>query len=499
MQIDVRPVRRLRESAAVRAVFPPVLEALAASSADLARLRVVCDWIQYKANFRDPVTARPVLGAGLPEREADSYEIAVDLRRCAAEGADVSGAMAAALAEAVPQAAGRADAPSSASDGRVWLEPWVPGSASLAWRFNALFWQALADWEKASGREYEQSLPGGETAARDTAAARDLILGLFKTWDELDARRALPEELYVLELGVGNGGQARTFLDEFLALDRRHGRGYYRRLHYLMGDYSAHVLDRARQAVGQHGERVSGLVLEATRLSGSVGFLAGKTFLVYISNVYDNLPTDEVAAIRGRNYLVQVRSYLPPGPAGVITERFGMPRPDLAQLTQRLLRIGPELLSESLPERFSDTGQATAFWQAAWQALRQAERYVPLEGLDTYQVTPSVTGEILRPLLSAEGDVRMHVSNGTLASFADTLPLLHPFGRVVCHDLFTTAPGEYHSGFFGPGKYDGSVVNWVNGPLLALLANRRGFDVQFSPFTSRPGSHIKTLTAQVRD
>jgi hypothetical protein len=139
------------------------------------------------------------------------------------------------------------------------------------------------------------------------------------------------------------------------------------------------------------------------------------------------------------------------------------------------------------------------FWQAVWQALRQAERYVPLEGLDTYQLTPSVTGEILRPLLSAEGDVRMHVSNGTLASFADTLPLLHPFGRVVCHDLFTTGTAEYHSGFFGPGKYDGSVVNWVNGPLLALLASRRGFAVQFSPFPQRPGSPIKTLTAQVRD
>ncbi len=126
------------------------------------------------------------------------------------------------------------------------------------------------------------------------------------------------------------------------------------------------------------------------------------------------------------------------------------------------------------------------FWQAVWQALRQAERYVPLQGLDTYQVTPAVTGEILRPLLAAEGDVRMHVSNGALRSFADTLPLLHPFGRVVCHDLFTTRPGDYRDGFYGPGKYDGSVVNWVNGPLLQLIASRRGFDVRFSPFKQRP-------------
>jgi hypothetical protein len=99
----------------------------------------------------------------------------------------------------------------------------------------------------------------------------------------------------------------------------------------------------------------------------------------------------------------------------------------------------------------------------------------------------------------AEGDVRMHVSNGAAASFAGTLPLLHPFGRVVCHDLFTTDCDEYHTGFYGPGKYDGSTVNWVNGPLLALLASRRGFDVRFTPFGQRPAANVKTLTAQVRD
>ncbi len=353
----------------------------------------------------------------------------------------------------------------------------------------------MVDWEKVTGKEYEQTLPGGESDARNAAAARETILDLFKIWDELASRRALPDQLYVLELGVGNGGQARTWLDEFVELDRRHGRDYYRRLHYLMGDYSAHVLDRARAAVAHHGDHVSGLVLEATRLSGTIGFLAGKAFLVYISNVYDNLPSDEVASIRGRVYLVQARSFLPGAAADEIARRFGLRRSELAQLTQRLLRIGPELLAESLPEKFGDTGQAVLFWQAVWAALRQAERYVPLEGLDTYRITPTLTGEILRPLLIAEGDVRMHVSNGALASFADTLPLLHPFGRVVCHDLFTTAAGEYRSGFYGPGKYDGSVVNWVNGPLLQLFASRRGFDVRFSAFTQRPGSHVKTLTA----
>ena len=484
MEIDVRADARLRESPGAQAAFSPMVTALAGSGADLARTRVVCDWIQYKNNFRDTAMVRPVISA---DAAVDGYELAVDLRRCAQPGTDVAREVTEALA-----------AHGETGD-RVWLESWVPGSASCAWRFNALYWQALAAWEKATGKEYEQSLPGGESDARNAGAARDLILDLFKLWDELANRRALPEELYVLELGVGNGGQARIWLDEFVELDRRHGRDYYRRLHYLIGDFSAHVLDRARQAVAHHGDHVSGLVLEATRLSGSIGFLAGKAFLVYISNVYDNLPSDEVSVIRGRVCLVQVRSFVTSEAADAIARQFGLARAEVAPLTERLLRIGPELLSESLPDKFGDTGQAVQFWQAVWAALRQAERYVPLEGLDTYQVTPALTGEILRPLLTAEGDIRMHVSNGALSSFAGTLPLLHPYGRVVCHDLFVTGAGQYRTGFYGPGKYDGSVVNWVNGPLLQLFASRRGFDVRFTQFKRRAGSNIKTMTAQVRD
>jgi hypothetical protein len=486
MYVDLRPVRKLRESAAARSVLGPIMEAVCSSPAELSRLRVVCDWIQYKQNFRDPVVSRPIADNDL--------EIAFDLRRCN----DID------LNEAVKQTlAGQAELE------HIALEPWGPGRDSCLWRFNALYWQALTQWEQATGRQYEQSLPGGESDARNTEAARELILELFRIWDDLDARRALPEELYILELGVGNGSQAKTWLDEFVQLDRRHGREYYHRLRYLMGDYSPHVLERARQAVAHHGARVSALVVEATRPSFTLGFLSGKAFLVYISNVYDNLPTDELATIGGRTYLVQTQAYLSHDDAEAIAAQFqpdqdqpGQSRlgpADLRPLIDRLLRIGPELLCESTPHHFPDPGRAVAFWQAIWTALRLRERYVPLEGLDSYQVSPDLTGEILRPLLEAEGDVRMHVSNGAVASFTGTLPLLHPFGRVQCHDLFLTGSPQYRTGFYGPGKYDGSVVNWVNGPLLQLVASRRGFGVQFAPFRQRPGSNIVTLTAQARD
>jgi hypothetical protein len=479
MDVDLRPVRKLRESAAARSALGPIMAAVCASPADLARLRVVCDWIQYKQNFREPVMGRPVGDAGT--------EIAFDLRRCGDIDPESPENLAAHVKQALAEPPG------------LPLEPWVPGRDSCIWRFNQLYWQALSHWEVATGREYEQSLPGGESDARNTEAARELILELFRIWDELDARRALPEELYVLELGVGNGNQARTWLDEFVELDRRHGREYYHRLRYLMGDYSPHVLERAHRTVAHHAERVSALVVEATRPSVTLGFLAGKAFLVYISNVYDNLPTDELASIHGRTYRVETQAFLTEDDASQIADRFGTDREELAKLIDRLLRIGPELLSESSPGQFSGPGEAVAFWRATWEALRLRERYVPLEGLDSYPITPDLTGEILRPLIEGQGDVRMHVSNGALGSFTGTLPLLHPFGRIQCHDLFLTGSHQYRTGFYGPGKYDGSVVNWVNGPLLQLIANRRGFGVEFTPFRQRPGSNITTLTAQARD
>ncbi|MER6825088.1 hypothetical protein ABT352_03775 [Streptosporangium sp. NPDC000563] len=496
MLVDFRPHSKLSGTSSLDLMtsLAPVVEALREGSTDLDKVRFVCDWVQYKSNFREVVDVRPILQCPQPSARPgpaivplgardDAVEIAVDVRRSAVISL-----------EEVTAALRRGSA-----NGRVLLEDWGPGSRSRVWEFNARYWKDLDLWEKSTGRGYEQALPGGESDAHNRDAARDVIGDLFEVWDALADGDALPEELYVVELGVGNGSQAKVFLDEFRALDAEHGRGYYRRLHYMMCDYSQHVLDLAREAVDEHRARISSFVLDATTPCTSLGFLKYKVFLVYISNVYDNLPTDEVAQLGGRTYRVETRAYLDDATVTELAESVGASVGELPALVHRLLRLGPGLLAETDPTRFADVDAAVSFWRTVWGMVRLEERYVPLAGLDLYSLAPSMSGELLRPLLESGADIRMHVSNGAVASFADSLRLLHPFGRLVCHDLFVTDVHAYRTNFRGPGKYEGSVVNWVNGPLLAHVGRRNGFDVHYAPFAHRAGGNIVTMTAQVRD
>src|SRR5919204_2920384 len=328
MLIELRAADdRLRGPKAVDAapILTSAYKAATDSSSDLSRLRFVCDYIQYRHNFRDPIELRRVepwvIQADAPEADGESWEVAIDLRRARPDLLD------SAIKASFNQDGARA---------RLPLENWGPGSRSLIWGFNSLYWKALSLWEQSTGKSYESALPGGESDARNVEAARELILRLFSLWDDLAARRALPEELYVLELGVGNGNQARVFLDELRRIDRERGRGYYRRLHYLMGDYSPHVLELARKTVAHHAEHISSLALDALRPTETLGFLRYKAFLVYISNVYDNLPTDEIVRIGGHLYQVQLRASLSRDAASSISSEFGIAVTELPDFVSRL-------------------------------------------------------------------------------------------------------------------------------------------------------------------
>ena len=58
---------------------------------------------------------------------------------------------------------------------------------------------------------------------------------------------------------------------------------------------------------------------------------------------------------------------------------------------------------------------------------------------------------------------------------------------------------QYRLGFYGPGKLDGSLLNWVNGALLKEVAERAGYNVRFAPFHYRKGSRTSVLYTTRRE
>ena len=100
---------------------------------------------------------------------------------------------------------------------------------------------------------------------------------------------------------------------------------------------------------------------------------------------------------------------------------------------------------------------------------------------------------------NAPSNIRFHMSSGAAESFISTIQLLHPNGCLQVSDIFVEKLTDYQHSFRGPGKMDGSVVNWVNGALLAEVGAQTGYDVHFAPFRHRKGSRTSILYTTQRE
>ena len=67
-------------------------------------------------------------------------------------------------------------------------------------------------------------------------------------------------------------------------------------------------------------------------------------------------------------------------------------------------------------------------------------------------------------------------------------------------DLFVTELEQYRGTFRGPGKMDGSIVNWLNGPLFRAVGDHLGYADHFEPFRRyREKSNTVVLTTTQKD
>jgi hypothetical protein len=438
-------------------------------------LRVHLDWIQYKTNFRDPVMIRRA--ADSSGRLLPLAEIAIDLRQTSTERLPAD------LARAVRSLA---EPPGANPQRHVFLGDFTPYRNCLIWDFNRLFWRHLSDWEAASGQGFEAALPAGSSDANHPEAVAASAREFLTRVQALDAKGRCPAELIGLEIGVGTGARAASWLDQFKALDGEAGGKFYPRMQFLLGDYSPTSLERAMAAVAHHAGHVTAVPLDALNPVAALGRYRFKVMYVHSTNTYDNLPFDDLVRRDGKLYLVEARAYLNGAAVDGLVADFALSREELPGAVDRLLAGGPYA---AVPYQ-----RGVEFWRRLWDAFKLEERLVALDERQDAHVPPGLRKQHLDDLLAeAPDDVRFHISRGAGESFANTLPLLHPDGYLEVQDIFVSDMDDYRKGFRGPGKLDGSLVTWVNGALLRAVGARAGYDVHFAPFPYRPGTKTTIL------
>jgi hypothetical protein len=446
-----------------------------------ARLQVELDWIQYKQNFRDVVIATH--GYNTRGEQVPIMDIHVDTRQV--EPGCLRDAFLRALARTNP------DVPHQEQD-RLALEDFQSMRTSIVWDFNKLYWNRLHDWEKATGRGYEQALPGGQSDGHHPQAVADSVGDFWTLLRDMEAKNQLPPEIFMLEIGVGTGTRCGLWLNRFRHLDQQRGTNFYPKLRVLLGDYSLATLDMSRPAVGEHADLCSFLVLDAVNPLKTLSFLRHKILQVHSTNVYDNLPDEEVVRRDGRLYFVQVRAYIPMLDVVRLSTEFDVAIDRMRSTVDRLLSASVDFLG--------DPARGVSFWMEIWKAIRLEERLVLVEDLPDFPFPEGLDAAKVEDILQhAPSDFRFHLSSGALESFLHTLPLLHPRGYLQVQDIFVTDLDQYRLGFYGPGKLDGSLLNWVNGALLKEVAERAGYDVHFAPFHYRKGARTSVLYTTRRE
>lgn len=468
----------------------PILPALAeaAETVDLphARLAAVLDWVQYRRNFRAPVMVRPFGRDPAQTRalhELPLAEIAVDVRRAK----DIPyEALVRDIVDRLSKALGLIPDVHEC----IHLEDWVRPSRSVIWSFNRAYWRHLAAWDTTFGRDYAAALPGGVSDGANAEFWHEQLQAFIDTLDQLDAWSELPEQIHVLEFGIGDGRQAEVWLEVFAQLCAERGRDYSERVRYLMADYSPHSLERASRRLARYGDSVEYLELDFRNPIHGLGHLRDRVLLAHTSNLYDNLPTDEIMRVGERAYEPLVRASITPGEIEALAASHGVPEGELVSSLQRVLRLGPEALG--------DVARGVRFWSDMWDAVHLEEIYAEIVAPASMRVAASVELHLDELLVELPEWTRVHASTVAVESFAQTLELLHHQGAFIAQDIFVCEIGQYDA-FRGPGKVEGSVVNWLNGPAFRLVGERAGFEVSLEPFRYREGSNAVVLVARPRD
>ena len=310
-------------------------------------------------------------------------------------------------------------------------------------------------------------------------SARKILGALHET----RAKGQLPPEIVGLEIGVGTGARAASWLDKFKALDAEAGTGYYDRdalpPRRLLADQPRARRWRRWSTTRGHVQR------RAARRAEPVQGARRLPVQDHVRPLDQHLRQPAV-----RRHRAPRRQAVPGRGAAVSQRRRG-------RQAGRRVRLR---LARSCPARSSgcSTADRTPVFptSAAWRSgARSGTRSSSRSGCAR---STSATTRTCRPACS-----RTHLEDLLAeAPRRRALPPLARRGESFANTAAAAAParlsrgaghlrhrhGRLPQGFRGPGKLDGSLVTWVNGALLRAVGARAGYDVHFAPFPYRPGT-----------
>lgn len=458
---------------------------------DSTQLAVHFNRIHYKHHYRAPVAIRRYHSPD--DRARNRTEFVVDLRQFGS--ADRFRAnLRAALAQV-------ADGGPECRDA-IALESFTNESRGVCWSFNNAYWRRLRDFEEATGVHYDASIGGSTDHNQDYV--RSTARAYF---DRLCDRGLRDERFYIVEIGVASTHRARMFLSELHRIGSMTGTDYYDRTTYVLADYSEEILERSKADLEREHPYVEAVKFDAAHPAQALAPYQGRVMQVHLCNVYDNLPADKVAWVDGRFYGIEGRSYLPREVMASLLSRHDFKDEDAFALEERLASLatsgdqGVEALLEWASERLTELGSPplayVGFWMDLFSALRMEERYVTLDRTNWHSLASIArledVGKLVDRLFPTRRNVRVHLNQKALEGFVELLGVLHPYGTLEVVDLFVQRVAEYYDRFKGPAKYDGSTVNWLNGPLFREVGEQLGFSVQFysfKPFDPKSASVI---------
>ena len=262
---------------------------------------------------------------------------------------------------------------------------------------------------------------------------------------------------------------------------------------YLLADVSPVALERARQRLGDRRGQVTirylQLDLQQYRYAGLMPY-RGRILTIHLTNMLDNLAGERLARVNGHHYLLHVQLYLPGAALRSLAAAYRLRPGQVAAAPAAIPTTGVErFLDEMRTLLGGGEDRLMRFWYDLYgnpalpgSGLKLLERLVEIPNLTRSEALPhelfgigrlprahAVLGELLE---AAGSDVWLPLSERAIIGCLRLFALLHPAGALEITDILLHEPVTHYAAYAGPAKYDGSVVEWVNGGLLQACARR---------------------------